>query len=320
VLTGLDLPTGIISSNSDRIGAGSAQVPASLPSAQTSQPRKSLLNQQFSKTSRLTIQVVPFALQPLPLGTIEPRGWLADNLELMANGLAGHLHEFYSYVASSSWLGGSGEYSALHEGFPYWLNGIVPLAYSLNDARLKTQISTAVNYVLSHQYEDGWLGPEAKDSGLRNLWARYPLLLGFTQLLEADWDTYATKILPAMRKFVDLTHSMLANGGSGMLPQTGDKLSEEDHGWGRVRVGDMLLTMQWLYEHDEDGEQSRKLLETMDMLRKTSLDWAEWYTTDRYIFGDLNDLPDSRVLPWFAYEHGVNVAQGKFIYMLYRAS
>jgi hypothetical protein len=113
---------------------------------------------------------------------------------------------------------------------------------------------------------------------------------------------------------------MLANGGSGMLPQTGDKLSEEDHGWGRVRVGDMLLTMQWLYEHDEDGEQSRKLLETMDMLRKTSLDWAEWYTTDRYIFGDLNDLPDSRVLPWFAYEHGVNVAQGKFIYMLYRAS
>jgi hypothetical protein len=263
--------------------------------------------------------VVPFALQPLPLGTIEPRGWLADNLELMANGLAGHLHEFYTYVSSSSWLGGTGEYSSLHEGFPYWLNGIVPLAYSLNDARIKKQISTAVDYVLTHQHEDGWLGPEEKGGGLRNLWARYPLLLGFTQLLEADWDTYAAKLLPAMRKFVSLTHSMLQNGYSGMLPQPGDKLSEEDHGWGRVRVGDMLLTIQWLYEHDEDGEQGQVLLKTMEMLRKSSLDWAEWYTPERYIFGDLNDLPDSKVKPWFAYEHGVNVAQGELLYMsLYR--
>jgi hypothetical protein len=245
------------------------------------------------------------------LGTIEPRGWLADNLEAMANGLAGHLHDFYGYVKTSSWLGGTSDYSALHEAFPYWLNGIVPLAYSLNDPRLKAQIASSIDYVLSQHTSDGWLGPESENSGLRNLWARYPLLLGFTQLLEADYDTYSPKLLPAMHKFINLTHSMLSDGGSGYVPKPGDKLSEEDHGWGRVRNADMMLTLQWLYENDADADQRQVLLEAMDMLRTYALDWAEWYTPENYIFGDLSQLPDNRVKPWFAYEHGVNVAQGK---------
>jgi len=227
----------------------------------------------------------------------------------MANGLAGHQHEFYRFVSNSSWLGGSSEYSNLNEGFPYWLNGIVPLAYSLDDPRLKHQIKKNVQYVIENQQEDGWLGPEMKDSGYRNLWARYPLLIGLTQLLEAD-ASYRDSLLPAIRKFAQLTYSMLKTNGTGYLQQPGDKLSDQDHGWGRIRVADLILSLQWLYEHDYESSQAKELVETMRMLREGSLDWAQWYTEENYIWEDVNRVNETYVDQWFPYEHGVNVAQG----------
>lgn len=78
-------------------------------------------------------------------------------MQLMADGLAGHEYDFYLYVKDSSWLGGDQEYSDLNEGFPYWFNGLVPLAYGLNDDTLKSQVQDAANYVLQHQANDGWL-------------------------------------------------------------------------------------------------------------------------------------------------------------------
>ncbi len=102
---------------------------------------------------------------------------MKDQLELEAAGLAGNMFDFYRFVHDSKWIGGSTEYSALDEASPYWFNGLVPLAFGLGDARIKSQVRYYLDYVLDHQQADGWLGFE-KTRQTRGLWARCLLLLG----------------------------------------------------------------------------------------------------------------------------------------------
>ncbi|KAK5156997.1 hypothetical protein LTS14_004514 [Recurvomyces mirabilis] len=254
--------------------------------------------------------LVPFAFEPLPLGSISPSGWLKDQLQLMSDGLAGHEHDFYAYVAKSSWLGGTEEYSDLNEGFPYWFNGLVPLAYGLDDARLKDQVHSSAQIVLDLQASDGWLGPETGSA--RNFWARYPLCLGLTQLAEAN-STWTQPVVTALHDFTSLMHDMLSNNYTGYISHPGDKLSADDDSWGRVRSQDMIITLQWLYEH-YPGNQSQILLENMKYLHDEGLNWEDWYNEAAY-FGqgmdkDLNTLDVNLTTVNYPYEHGVNVGQG----------
>src|SRR5262245_43343670 len=74
------------------------------------------------------------AFQSLPLGKIKPAGWLRDQLKLQAAGLSGHLDEFWPDIKDSAWVGGKAEG---WERVPYWLDGMVPLAFLLDDSSLK---------------------------------------------------------------------------------------------------------------------------------------------------------------------------------------
>src|SRR5205823_14282405 len=101
-------------------------------------------------------KLVEKALEPLSLGSIRPGGWLLHQLRIQAEGLTGHLDEFWPDVAQSGWIGGNAEG---WERGPYWLDGIVPLAFLLDDARLKTKVHAWVDAILTKQQENGWLGP-----------------------------------------------------------------------------------------------------------------------------------------------------------------
>lgn len=125
----------------------------------------------------LTYKVAPFTYDLLPIGEIKPQGWIKDQLVLQGAGLPGNLFTFYRYVKDSFWVGGSEEYSELHEAAPYWYNAIVPLAYVLDDKRLKDQANYFLKYVIDHQADDGWLGPETTHE-TRGIWARCLLLQG----------------------------------------------------------------------------------------------------------------------------------------------
>ena len=240
--------------------------------------------------------LAPYKLAPLPLGSISPLGWQYDQLTLMSNGLAGHLYDFYAVVRHSPWLGGASEYAALNEGLPYWLNGIVPLAYGLGEERLKEQVREVVREVLRRQDEDGWLGPEIGVS--RDIWARFPLCLGLVQIAEADAEL-REEVVRALHKFVRLMHSMLEKGiAYGSF-------------WGEVRYPDMLYVLQWLFEQYPEGEQKR-LLDTMSMLKQQGFDWLGYWTNGSFLFADLDTIkPAIEDNTWeFRHSHAVNVGQG----------
>ena len=241
--------------------------------------------------------LAPYKLQPLPLGSIKPRGWMQDQLRLMADGLAGHEYDFYPIVKDSPWLGGHSEYAALNEGLPYWFNGLVPLAYGLDDDRLKDQVLDVLEKVLVDQAEDGWLGPE-KNPRDQDLWARFPLCLGMMHLAEAEPDLVET-IVPALHRFVKVMHKKLQEGiGFWAF-------------WGKVRYSIMLMTLQWLYEKYPRGNEYM-LLETMWLLKFSCFDWPGYWTESSFIFADLDMIkPSIEADDWrFRHSHAVNVGQG----------
>ncbi len=87
----------------------------------------------------------------LPLGAVKPRGWLRDELQVQADGLTGHLPEVWDAVKTTAWKGDAGR--NVSPNFwacfvPRWLQGLVPLAYLLDDPRLKGMCYQYMGFIL----------------------------------------------------------------------------------------------------------------------------------------------------------------------------
>ena len=87
---------------------------------------------------------------------IKPRGWLARQLKLQAEGQGGQLDKFWPDVKDSMWIGGDREG---WERVPYWLDGFVPLAYLLDDEDMKARAKRYIDKILEFQRPDGWICP-----------------------------------------------------------------------------------------------------------------------------------------------------------------
>ncbi|KAI1142865.1 hypothetical protein F5Y05DRAFT_366465 [Hypoxylon sp. FL0543] len=244
--------------------------------------------------------------QSFPLGTIKPRGWFKDQLTLEADGLAGNLYDFYRFVHDSMWIGGSSEYSNLHESSPYWFNGLVPLAFGLDDNRLKGQVYSYMNYVLEHQQDDGWLGPET-DPSTRSLWARCYFLVGLMQYAQAD-PSQEDRIVDAMHRYIPLAHSMLKDNFTGLIEKPGEDYDGD--GFGAMRAHEMHIPLQWLYENHPRNN-SQLIWETMELMIDGSVaaasDWRTYWV--KGVYPEVTYTPRNEPFKSL-FNHGVNMAEG----------
>jgi uncharacterized protein len=201
-----------------------------------------------------SMRLRPLTFSPLPLGDIRPSGWLARQLRLQADGLSGHLDEFWPDIADSGWIGGQAEG---WERGPYWLDGLVPLAYLLDDEALKTKVQRWMNYILKHQQPDGWLGPiqdtvtgkyQAYDP-----WPVYVWLKAATQYESASGDP---RVAPAMAHFFRRLAMLLTE--------------KPLFSWGWVRWADLVLSIHWLYQRSKESW----LLDLAAEVHRQGFDWA----------------------------------------------
>lgn len=73
--------------------------------------------------------------------------------------MTGNLDQIYEPVMGkrNGWLGGDGD---VWERGPYWIDGLLPLAYILDDDQLKKKVQPWIEWALASQNEEGYFGPE----------------------------------------------------------------------------------------------------------------------------------------------------------------
>jgi len=214
--------------------------------------------------------LVPPAFQPLPLGSIKPEGWLLRQLQIQAQGPSGHLDEFWASVGDSAWFGGTGD--AWERG-PYWLDGLVPLAYVLDDELLKVKVKRFMDYILSSQQQDGWIGPvdysKKQDQTFSyDPWPAFVALKALTQYEEATGDE---RVIPAMQRFFKKLDALLDE--------------KPLFSWGMFRWMDCVLSVHWLYERKPEPW----LLELGSKIQEQGFDWQGHYADFKYKGKTLKD-------------------------------
>lgn len=103
---------------------------------------------------------------------INYEGWILKQLTIQANSLFADLDKVWKDIKDSKWLGGSSEG---WERFPYYLNGLVPLAYTLNDFKLIDKANYYINKVFLCQKDDGNISPNACENS-KDIWPLFLIL------------------------------------------------------------------------------------------------------------------------------------------------
>lgn len=208
----------------------------------------------------------------LPLGDIHPEGWLRDKLERMANGMTGNLDWLYPEVVGprNGWLGGDGDG---WERGPYWIDGLLPLAYQLDNDTLKAKALAWVEWTLNNQAADGYLGPipfaepPPYEAGLqrgnrRDWWPKMVMLKILRQYYSATADE---RVLTALTDYFRY-----------QLRELPDRPLDSDTFWANRRGADNLEVVHWLYSLTGDDF----LLDLARLLDEQTFPWDEVFTAD----------------------------------------
>lgn len=231
----------------------------------------------------------PLLLKPymeLPIGAIKPSGWLEEQLQRMATGMTGNMDTIYEHVMGprNGWLGGDGD---VWERGPYWIDGLLPLAYILNDKALIEKVQPWIEWTLASQKPNGYFGPDTDrpyEQGLQrdnshDWWPKMVVLKVLQQYYSATGDE---RVIPFMTNYFKYQLKELPENPLGKWTF-----------WGEQRGGDNLMVVYWLYNITGD----EFLLELGELIHKQTLNWTD-------IFLHQDHLKRQHSL------HCVNLAQG----------
>lgn len=200
----------------------------------------------------------------LPIGSIEPQGWLRKQLELEAAGFFGHLPELSRFLVKENnpWLSPEGKGEKFWEEVPYWLKGYGDLAYVLGDQKRINEAKEWINGVIASQREDGWFGPRANISSPRvhstgkpDLWPNMAMLNALQSYYEYSGDE---RVIRLMTKYFGWE---LGVPEEDFLPPL----------WQKMRGGDNLASVYWLYNRTGD----KKLLDLATKIHRNTANWTE---------------------------------------------
>ena len=179
--------------------------------------------------------------QEFSLGAIKPAGWLEEMLVRQKEGLSGNLDRLYPLVMgpTNGWLGGDGDQ---WERGPYWIDGVLPLAYILDDAELIAKVKPWIEWTLASQKENGYFGPDTdyentivgiQRNNCGDWWPKMVMLKVMQQYYSATGDK---RVIDFMTKYFQYQLKTLP-----VYPL--------DHWtfWARYRGGDNLMSVYWLY-------------------------------------------------------------------------
>ncbi|MFZ2146949.1 MAG: beta-L-arabinofuranosidase domain-containing protein [Sedimentisphaerales bacterium] len=230
--------------------------------------------------------LLPSPLIKLPIGAIEPQGWVRRQLELQADGFHGHLTEISDFLKkeNNAWLNPDGE--GLHgwEEPPYWLKGFSNCGYILRDERMISESKIWLEAVLRSQKPDGWFGPDKSRKGAatqlegrEDLWPNMIMLFclqnyyEFTPPLRGAGFTGDERVIDLMTKYMKYLVT---------VPEEQFLVGY----WPSMRGGDLLYSVYWLYNRTGDAF-------LLDLAKKVHRRTAEW---------------EKDVIDW----HNVNMSQG----------
>jgi hypothetical protein len=185
----------------------------------------------------------------LPLGSVKPEGWLKAQLQVQAEGLTGNLDEFWPDLLHSAWKGGDGE--AWERG-PYYLDGLVPLAYLTDDEKLIKKTVNWIEPLLASSTDSGWYGPSKNKD-------RWPLAVAnkvLMQYYEATNDPRAMEVLKGYFRYLLSTP-----------PDWPDKE------WRGSRAMENAVTGYWLYRKTKEPW----IIKVIESIHENSPDWTTYY-------------------------------------------
>jgi len=221
--------------------------------------------------------LIPSPFMKLPVGAIEPDGWVRRQLELQADGFHGHLTEISRFLKKegNAWLSPAGEGHHGWEEPPYWLKGFSNCGYILRNKRMIAESKIWIEAALAGQKEDGWFGPDkgrkgaaTRLQGREDLWPNMIMLFCLQDYYEFTGDKRVIELMTNYMKYLTT------------VPEDQFLVGY----WPRMRGGDLLYSVYWLYNRTGDAF-------LLDLARKVHRHTAEW---------------EKDVINW----HNVNMSQG----------